>query len=70
MSNTSWIIPLIVSLDNADLLLDVAGHWTRWQRSRPDQETDDAYVKADMTPLSTQISGTVRWVNVDAFQSM
>ena len=70
MTKKSWIIPLIVLLAAAGLLFGIAGHWTGWQGSRPDQETDDAYLKADMTPLSTRISGTVRKVNVGDYQSV
>jgi membrane fusion protein (multidrug efflux system) len=70
MSKRSLIIPLIVLLAAAGLLFGIAGHWTGWRGSRPDQETDDAYLKADMTPLSTRISGTVRKVNVGDYQSV
>lgn len=70
MNKKSLIIPLIVLLAAAGLLFGIAGHWTGWQGSRPDQETDDAYLKADMTPLSTRISGTVRRVNVGDYQSV
>jgi membrane fusion protein (multidrug efflux system) len=70
MSKKAWIIPLIVLLAAAGLLFGIAGRWTGWQGSRPDQETDDAYLKADMTPLSTRISGTVRRVNVGDYQNV
>jgi membrane fusion protein (multidrug efflux system) len=70
MSKKSLIIPLIVLLAAAGLLFGIVGHWTGWQGSRPDQETDDASLKADMTPLSTRISGTVRRVNVGDYQSV
>jgi membrane fusion protein (multidrug efflux system) len=70
MSKKSWIIPLIVLLAAAGLLFAIAGHWTSWQGSRPEQETDDAYLKADLTPLSTRISGTVRSVNVGDYQNV
>jgi membrane fusion protein (multidrug efflux system) len=70
MSKKSWIIPLIVLIAAAGLLFGIAGHWTGWQGSRPDQETDDAYLKADMTPLSTRISGTVRRVNFGDYQNV
>jgi membrane fusion protein, multidrug efflux system len=70
MSKKAWIIPLIVLIAAAGLLFGIAGHWTSWQGGRPDQETDDAYLKADMTPLSTRISGTVRSVNVGDYQSV
>ena len=35
-----------------------------------DQRTDDAYVRADMTPLSTRVSGTVRKVEVEDFAAV
>jgi membrane fusion protein, multidrug efflux system len=70
MGKLSWIIPVIVLLAAAGLLFGIAGHWTGWQGSRPDQETDDAYLKADMTPLSTRISGTVKKVDVNDYQSV
>ena len=70
MSKKSLVVPLIVLLAAAGLLFGIAGHWTGWQGSRPEQETDDAYLRADMTPLSTRISGTVRKVNVNDYQSV
>ena len=70
MSKKAWIIPSIVLLAAAGLLFGIAGHWTSWQGSRPDQATDDAYLKADMTPLSTRISGTVRRVSVGDYQNV
>jgi membrane fusion protein (multidrug efflux system) len=42
--------------------------WTSWYGGRADQETDDAYVGADITPLSTRISGTVRKMEVKDFE--
>jgi membrane fusion protein (multidrug efflux system) len=70
MSKKSWIIPLVVLLAAAGLLFAIAGHWTSWQGSRSGQETDDAYLRADMTPLSTRISGTVRRVDVGDYQNV
>src|ERR1700723_419627 len=70
MNKKSLIIPLVVVLAAAGILFGVAGHLTRWQGNRPDQVTDDAYLRADMTPLSTRISGTVRKVNVNDYQSV
>jgi membrane fusion protein (multidrug efflux system) len=70
MSKKSFIIPLIVLLVAAGLLFGIAGRWTGWQGNRPDQETDDAYLKADMTPLSTRVSGTVNKVAVTDYQEV
>src|SRR6202000_109394 len=70
MIKKSLIIPLVVLLAAAGLLFGIAGHLTGCQGSRADQETDDAYLKADMTPLSTRISGTIRKVNINDYQSV
>jgi membrane fusion protein (multidrug efflux system) len=70
MSKKSLIIPLIVLFAAAGLLFGIAGNLTEWQGNRPDQVTDDAYLRADMTPLSTRISGTVRKVNVNDYQNV
>jgi membrane fusion protein, multidrug efflux system len=68
MMKKSLIIPLVVLLAAAGLLFAIAGHWTAWEGARADQITDDAYLRADLTPLSTRISGTVRKVNVGDYQ--
>jgi membrane fusion protein (multidrug efflux system) len=64
------IIPLIILVVAALLFLVIDGQWTAWTGSRAEQETDDAYVQADMTPLSTRISGTVRKMKVNDFDSV
>src|ERR1700682_3899309 len=70
MSKKLLIIPLVVLLAAGGLLFGIAGHLTGWQGNRPDQVTDDAYLRPDMTPLSTRISGTIRKVNVNDYQSV
>ena len=45
-----------------------ATQWDRWVGDSTRQETDDAYVQADITPLSAQVDGYVREVPVDDFQ--
>jgi multidrug resistance efflux pump len=70
VSKRSWIIPLVVLLAAAGLLFAIAGHWTEWEGHRAEQRTDDAYLRADMTPLSTRISGTVHKVNVGDYESV
>jgi membrane fusion protein (multidrug efflux system) len=68
--NKSLIVPIIVLLVAAGLLFVITGHWTAWESDRADQSTDDAYLRADVTPLSTRISGTVRKVNVGDYQKV
>jgi membrane fusion protein (multidrug efflux system) len=70
VSKKSLIVPIIVLLVAAGLLFAIVGHWTAWEGDRADQYTDDAYLRADVTPLSTRISGTVRAVNVGDYQKV
>ncbi len=42
--------------------------WNRWVGGGVRQETDDAYVSGDLTPLSAQVDGNVRRVLVDDYQ--
>jgi hypothetical protein len=52
MRAKSLIIPLVVLLAAAVPLLGIVGHLTEWQEKQPNQKTDDAYLRADMTPLT------------------
>jgi membrane fusion protein (multidrug efflux system) len=70
MSKRSIIIPVIVLGVAAGLLFTISGCWTTWEGGSVEQRTDDAYVRADMTPLSTRISGTVKKLNVQDYQSV
>jgi len=42
--------------------------WDRWVGDASREVTDDAYIRADITPLSAQVDGYVRHVAVDDFQ--
>jgi len=70
MAKRAIVIPLTILTVAALLFLVINGRWTSWLGGRAEQETDDAYVQADMTPLSTRISGTVRKMKVNDFDSV
>src|SRR6516225_2056173 len=70
MAKRGIVIPLIILVVAALLFFVIDGKWTAWSGSRAEQETEDAYVQADMTPLSTRISGTVRQMKVEDFDSV
>ena len=70
MSKRAVLIPVITLSVAAVLLFSISGHWTRWEGGSTEQRTDDAYVRADMTPLSTRISGMVRKINVNDFEAV
>jgi membrane fusion protein, multidrug efflux system len=63
------LLPVIVVLALAGaLLFGISAHWGRWIASAHVQNTDDAQVKADVTPLSTKSSGIVAVVAVSDYQ--
>ena len=61
-------IPLLVLLLAAGILFSIAGGWNRFVGGGSTQRTDDAFLRADITPLSTRVSGTVAQVAVTDYQ--
>jgi len=61
------MVPLVVLALAAVILFGIAGGWNRWVGSGS-QKTDDAILRADITPLSTRVSGTVVQVAVADYQ--
>jgi membrane fusion protein (multidrug efflux system) len=53
---------------SAGILVLITGNWNRWVGDRKSQNTDDAYVRADLTPLSTKVAGLVATVPVSDYQ--
>jgi membrane fusion protein (multidrug efflux system) len=66
--NFKKFIPLLVLLLAAGILFGIAGGWNRFVGGSSTQRTDDAYLRADITPLSTRVSGTVAQVAVNDYQ--
>ena len=65
-----YLVPSIILLMAAAILVIIIGNWNSWASERAEQETDDAYVRADLTPLSTKVSGVVAKVLVDDYQAV
>src|SRR6202044_3940108 len=62
--------PLLVLLLAAAVLLTITRNWNAWEGGRIEQVTDDAYVRGDLTPLSTKVAGIVRDVKVSDYQQV
>jgi membrane fusion protein (multidrug efflux system) len=60
---------LVVLLAGA-ILFTITRNWNSWEGGRIEQVTDDAYVRGDLTPLSTKVAGIVREVKVSDFQAV
>jgi len=62
------LVPAMILLMAVGVLFLIAGNWNTWASERASQETDDAYVRADLTPLSTKVAGLVAKVAVSDYQ--
>jgi membrane fusion protein (multidrug efflux system) len=50
------------------IILIVTMRWTAWEGRAGWQETDDAYLQADVTPIAAKVSGYVRQMLVQDYQ--
>jgi len=66
----SYLTPIAVLLLAAALIITLTRNWNAWEGERIDQVTDDAYVRGDLTPLSTKVAAIVRDVKVSDFQQV
>src|SRR5262244_3388025 len=60
--------PLIVVLLAVAVVVTITRNWNSWEGGHVEQVTNDAYVRGDLTPLSTKVSGLVREVKVNDYQ--
>jgi membrane fusion protein, multidrug efflux system len=63
-----WLVPATILLMAGGIVVLIAGDWNSWTSERPVQKTDDAYIRADLTPLSTKVAGLVATVAVADYQ--
>jgi len=62
--------PLVVVILAAAVVLTITWDWNAWEGGRIEQVTDDAYVRGDITPLSTKVAGIVQDVKVSDYQQV
>jgi membrane fusion protein, multidrug efflux system len=58
---------IVISLAVA-VIVTITRNWNGWEGARTEQATNDAYVRGDLTPLSTKVPGIVREVKVNDYQ--
>jgi membrane fusion protein, multidrug efflux system len=64
----SYLTPVFVVLLALAVLITITRNWNSWEGDKAEQVTDDAYVRGDLTPLSTKVAAIVRAVNVSDYQ--
>jgi membrane fusion protein (multidrug efflux system) len=62
------VISVVILLVAAGIFFLIHGNWNSWESGRADQSTDDAYVRADVTALSTKASGLLARMAVSDYQ--
>ena len=65
-----WLVPAIILLLAVGIVFLITTNWNAWAAGRTVQETDDAYLHADLTPLSTKVAGLVATVAVSDYQTV
>ena len=65
-----WLVPAIILLLAVGIVVLITTNWNAWAGGRAVQETDDAYLHADLTPLSTKVAGLVATVAVSDYQAV
>jgi membrane fusion protein (multidrug efflux system) len=62
--------PALVLLLALAIMLTLTRNWNAWEGGRVEQVTNDAYLRRDLTPLSTKVAGLVRTVKVGDYQQV
>src|SRR5580658_8175039 len=63
-----WIVSIAILGIALGLIFVLSSNWTTWVSGGEEQKTDDAYLRADVTPLSTKAAGLVASVEVSDYQ--
>jgi membrane fusion protein (multidrug efflux system) len=66
----SYVTPILVVILALAVLITITRNWNAWEGGKAEQVTDDAYVRGDLTPLSTKVAGIVRAVAVADYQQV
>ena len=66
----NYIATAFVVLLTLAVLVTITRNWNAWEGGNAEQVTDDAYVRGDLTPLSTKVAGIVRAVQVADYQQV
>jgi membrane fusion protein, multidrug efflux system len=64
------LIPLLALAATIFLVILYASDWKLWDGQGAVETTNDAYVRADVTPLSTKVSGTVSRVLINDYDQV
>jgi membrane fusion protein (multidrug efflux system) len=59
---------ILVFIVAVGIIVVVSTNWTRWEGGAGWQSTNDAYLKADLTPISAKVAGYVRELPIEDYE--
>src|SRR5271167_685533 len=59
---------ILIFLVAVGIIIVVSTNWTRWEGGAGWQRTNDAYLQADLTPVSAKVAGYVRELPIQDFE--
>jgi membrane fusion protein, multidrug efflux system len=59
---------ILVFIVAVGIIIVVSTNWTRWEGGAGWQTTNDAYLQADLTPISAKVAGNVRDLPIQDFE--
>src|ERR1700689_2623924 len=59
---------ILVFIVAVGIIIVVSTNWTRWEGGAGWQRTNDAYLHADLTPISAKVTGYVRELPIEDFE--
>jgi membrane fusion protein, multidrug efflux system len=65
-SDVTWRTAIFLAA--AAVLIVISTRWNRWESDAEWQSTDDAYLQADLTPISAKVAGYIRALPVQDFE--
>jgi membrane fusion protein (multidrug efflux system) len=59
---------ILIFIVAVGIIIVVSSNWTRWEGGAGWQRTNDAYLQADLTPISAKVTGYVRELPIQDFE--
>src|SRR5271156_3405553 len=59
---------ILVFIVAVGIIIVVSTNWTRWEGGAGWQQTNDAYLQSDLTPISAKVGGYVRELPVEDYE--
>src|SRR5580704_6705667 len=59
---------ILIFIVAVGIIIVVSTNWTRWEGGAGWQRTNDAYLQADLTPISSKVAGYIRELPVQDYE--